>query len=81
MTYRDLDILLVEDNPYDRELTLRALGKHHLANRVQVLEDGAEALDYFFGTRVGRKDPQRPEGHPPGFEPPQGERSGSARRS
>lgn len=50
MNYRDLDILLVEDNPYDMELTLRALDKHNLANRVQVLSDGAEALDYIFGT-------------------------------
>jgi two-component system response regulator len=49
MKFRDLDILLVEDNPYDRELTLRALGKHNLANRVQVLVDGAAALDYLFG--------------------------------
>jgi CheY-like chemotaxis protein len=49
MTYTDLDILLVEDNPYDMELTLRALGKHNLANRVQVLEDGAAALEYLFG--------------------------------
>lgn len=49
MTFENLDILLVEDNPYDLELTLKALDKHHLANRVQVLGDGAEALDYLFG--------------------------------
>lgn len=55
MTYRDLDILLVEDNPYDVELTLRALGRHHLANRVQVLVDGAKALDYFFGDGAAEK--------------------------
>jgi len=42
------EILLVEDNPNDVELTLRALKKHHLANKVHVVKDGAEALDYIF---------------------------------
>ena len=45
-----VDILLVEDNPYDVELTLRALKKHHLANKVVVVEDGEEALNFVFGT-------------------------------
>jgi two-component system response regulator len=40
---------LVEDDPNDVELTLRALSKHNLANRVHVVRDGAEALD-FIGT-------------------------------
>ncbi len=44
------DILLVEDNPNDVELELRALKKHNLANSVFVVKDGAEALDYLFGT-------------------------------
>jgi two-component system response regulator len=44
-----LDIVLVEDNPADAELTLDALQTHRLANRVKVLKDGQEALDYFFG--------------------------------
>ena len=44
------DILLVEDSPDDVELTLRALKKAHVANPVEVIEDGAEALDYLFGT-------------------------------
>ncbi len=43
-----LDILLVEDNPQDAELTVRALKKHHLANNIITVEDGAEALDYIF---------------------------------
>ena len=49
MTERNIvEILLVEDNPRDVELTLRALKKHHLANNIQVITDGAEALDYLF---------------------------------
>jgi CheY-like chemotaxis protein len=39
---------MVEDNPDDEQLTLRALGKHHLANKIQVVRDGQEALDYIF---------------------------------
>ena len=42
------NILLVEDDPYDVELTLAALGEHHLANKVMVVCDGAEALDYLY---------------------------------
>jgi two-component system response regulator len=49
MNFREVDILLVEDNPQDVELTLRALKKHNLANRVQVARDGAEALELIFG--------------------------------
>ena len=45
-----VDILLVEDNPNDLELALRALKKHNLANNVIVARDGAEALDFIFGT-------------------------------
>jgi two-component system response regulator len=41
-------ILLVEDNPNDEALTLRALKKHNIMNRVVVAHDGAEALDYLF---------------------------------
>jgi two-component system response regulator len=43
-----VDILLVEDNPQDAELTIRALKKHNLANRLFAVEDGAEALDFIF---------------------------------
>lgn len=45
-----VEILLVEDNPNDVELALHALAKHHLANRIQVVRDGAEALDFIFCT-------------------------------
>ena len=41
-------ILLAEDDPKDVELAIKALGKHNLANGVQVVRDGAEALDYLF---------------------------------
>lgn len=44
-----VEILLVEDNPRDAELTIRALKKHNLANRLFHVSDGAEALDFLFG--------------------------------
>jgi two-component system response regulator len=43
-------ILLVEDNPRDEALTLRALRKSNIVNNVVVARDGVEALDFFFGT-------------------------------
>jgi len=46
----EVEILLVEDNPHDVELTLRALKKNNLANSVHVVKDGAEALEFIFGT-------------------------------
>jgi CheY-like chemotaxis protein len=53
-----VDILIVEDEPRDLELTLRAFGKAKLANPVHVVRDGAEALDFLFATgqHGGRKN-------------------------
>ncbi|NHC34918.1 response regulator [Scytonema millei] len=43
-------ILLVEDNPDDEALAIRALKRHHIGNDIVVAHDGVEALDYLFGT-------------------------------
>jgi len=43
-----IDVLLVEDNPQDAELTIRSLKKYNMANNLFVVEDGAEALDFIF---------------------------------
>ena len=58
-----MEILLVEDNPADVELTLRALKRHNLTNQVQVVSDGAQALDYLFGSGAfaGQKHPVPPK--------------------
>lgn len=46
----EVEILLVEDNPTDAELAIRALKKSNLANKLVWVKDGAEALDFIFGT-------------------------------
>lgn len=48
-THDEVEILLVEDSASDAELTIRALKKHNLTNRLIHLRDGAEALDFVFG--------------------------------
>ncbi|OHB74299.1 MAG: two-component system response regulator [Planctomycetes bacterium RBG_16_59_8] len=55
--YGNVEILLVEDNPSDAELTIRALKKHNLANNLIHVKDGAEALDFIFaeGAFAGRR--------------------------
>ena len=45
-----VEILLVEDNPHDAELTLYALKKYNVANHIDIARDGTEALDYVFCT-------------------------------
>ncbi|MFC1680127.1 response regulator [Elusimicrobiota bacterium] len=47
---KERDILLVEDNPDDEALTRRALRKNNVDNKIVVVRDGAEALDYLFET-------------------------------
>lgn len=58
-----VEILLVEDNPRDAELTVRALKKKHLANKLHHVEDGVEALDFLFarGKYAGRKMEDAPK--------------------
>jgi two-component system response regulator len=66
MTYAGdeaVEILLVEDNPNDVQLTLHALKRYGLTNRIQVVRDGAEALEFLFSTgayehRVGADTPK-----------------------
>jgi len=43
-----IEILLVEDNPYDVELTLRAFKQYHIANHIHTVRDGAEAVEFIF---------------------------------
>jgi len=52
MSQNDVEILLVEDNPNDVELTLHALKKNNIVNRIEIVRDGAEALDYLFATGI-----------------------------
>ncbi len=48
MNNEQIEVLLVEDNPNDVELTLRAFRLHNLVNKIHVVQDGAEALDFIF---------------------------------
>lgn len=58
----EVEILLVEDDPNDLELTLRALRKKNLANKIEIARDGAEALDFIFctGPHTGRSISSQP---------------------
>jgi len=63
MTSTPLEILLVEDNPHDAELTVRALANHNLANNLVHFSDGEAALEFLFGTGAfeGRDIRQQPK--------------------
>jgi len=50
MTENTVEILLVEDNPNDAELTIHALRENNLSNHIEWLHDGAEALEFIFGS-------------------------------
>jgi two-component system response regulator len=62
MEHLEVEILLIEDNSNDAELTVRALKKSNIANRIIHLKDGAEALDYLFcaGTYADRNIKNKP---------------------
>jgi two-component system response regulator len=62
MTQSPVEILLVEDNPDDVDLALHALRKNNLTNRIQVVRDGEEALDFVFGKGTNSDHPN--EQHP-----------------
>jgi len=59
----EIEVLLVEDNPRDAEMTLRTLRKRNLVNQVVHVKDGQEALDWLFGTGpyAGRDPTLRPK--------------------
>ena len=61
MTYQQVEILLVEDSAGDAEMTLRTLKRRSIANQVDWVKDGVEALEYLFceGAHAGRSN-----GHP-----------------
>lgn len=63
MNDEKVEILLVEDNPSDEELTLLTLKKYKLTNKIFVVRNGAEALDYIFGNGKysGRDTNQHPK--------------------
>lgn len=57
---RDEEILLVEDNPDDEALTLRAFKKNNISNKISVVRDGAEALEYLFAEgQYADRDPKK----------------------
>ena len=62
MSNGEVEIVLVEDNPNDAELITRSLKKHNLANKIVLLKDGAEALEFL----LAKGGPVHPNGrHPP----------------
>lgn len=63
MEHTEIEILLIEDNPEEAELTIRSLRKQNLANRLLHIDDGAEALDVIFskGKYAYNKNPIHPK--------------------
>jgi CheY-like chemotaxis protein len=63
MNYDEVEILIVEDNPNDAEMALRALKKNNLTNKVLIVGDGEEALDFIFakGKFSGREEAHWPK--------------------
>jgi CheY-like chemotaxis protein len=61
--HEEIGILLVEDDPLDLEMTMRALQSDHVNNRIEVARDGEEALDFVFcrGPHSGRSPQQQPK--------------------
>ena len=55
-----IDIVIVEDNPADAELLMRVFKKHNVANKITVLKDGAEAIDFFFSPESAKARTVRP---------------------
>ena len=62
MSLEQIEILLVEDNPADAEMTLRALRSNNLANKVHWVKDGEQALEYMF--RTGAYAERSPQAEP-----------------
>lgn len=52
MDGQKVDVVIVEDDPNDAELILRVFRKHNMVNKIVLLKDGAEALDFFFGSKA-----------------------------
>lgn len=59
MANGEVEVVIIEDDPNDAELITRVLRKHHLANKLVLLKDGAEALDFLLG--VGSPGPGAPQ--------------------
>ena len=61
--HAEVEILLIEDNASDAELTIRALRKNNIGNQIIHLKDGAAALDFIFGTGIyeGRNTSRKPK--------------------
>jgi two-component system, response regulator len=61
MTVKPVDILLVEDTPADVQLTMHVFQKYNISNRVEIVEDGADALDFLFHTGPYADRDERPK--------------------